>query len=161
MTDRQIRTVPAGEIPAGAARISRGATGQNARAGEIPAEREDEMSNLAEPLEAARKAGDLRRKETLRLIEAASQVAVAICNAARDAGVEAVTHCDGMSVAVERDPSAGVKGWGLVVYEGTTEWSEPASEQPRAKRAVVAADSQAHASWWLEGREKLQPAPPV
>ena len=75
-----------------------------------------EMSEFNELLEQVRSAGDLRRKETTRLIEAAKKVSVAIADAARDAGITVtlpLSLWEKRRLAIVKKH----KVWGLAVQE--------------------------------------------
>ena len=80
------------------------------------------MSELSELLEKTKAAGDLRRSETLRLIEAAKKVSVAIVDAARDAEVTAAVPLSPWEekwLVIVRDHEM----WGLAVHEEYRKWS--------------------------------------
>ena len=103
------------------------------------------MAELNELLEQVRSAGDLRRNETTRLIEAAKKVSVAIADAARDAGITValpLSMREKTRLAITRDH----KVWGLAVqeevspvYAGHEEW--------RGEPFALATDTKMSACW--------------
>jgi len=105
--------------------------------------------NISEMLKAAVEAGDLRRKETLRLIEAAEKVGAKICDAAKESGLLVKIEKDRIAICIERNPNLYVQGTAIVVYELPRdldrEYIYPSHiwDIERAESYVIAADSQA------------------
>ena len=59
--------------------------------------------NISEILEEALKAGDLRRKETVRLINAAQKVAAKICDVAKEVGILVAVERPHFALLIEKD----------------------------------------------------------
>ena len=110
------------------------------------------MSEINELLARAKSAGDLRRKETLRLVEAGKRVSVAIVDAARDVGITVTVPLSPQEetlrrLAIVRRISTIIKDevwWGLAVQE---ELGYDYAEEWRGKPFALATGTKTHSCW--------------
>ena len=108
--------------------------------------------NVSELLEKTLKAGDLRRKETVRLIDAAQKVAAKICDVAKEVGILVAVERPHFALRIEKDLHTlrgPLQGTALVVYELPYDLDRysicPAHiwESEETMKRVIAADSDA------------------
>ena len=103
------------------------------------------MSELNELLEKTKATGDLRRKETTRLIEAGKKVSVAIADAARDAGITValpLSMREKTRLAIVNEHQV----WGLAVQEEVS--SVYAEHEEWSGEPFVFATGTKMSTWW-------------
>lgn len=109
--------------------------------------------NISEMLKQAEQAADLRKKETLRLIEATKKVATKIIDVAKSANIETKVESGNYYIGVHYDSRYRNRGWGLFIERENNPdpdypaWYPPSYPTKEADFPVYASDEYGSYRW--------------